>query len=108
MAFSLGLVSLESYRLPEIFTAFSLVTFLYFPVNSVIFRIYFKLKSYPLKLISKSLLSSGIKLWREMLFYCLDILLPSKDIKDLGILLIFFQNILLVVFDEFDGLVCCF
>lgn len=39
-----------------------------------------------------------------MLFYCLDVLLPSKDIKDLEIFLIFFQNILLVDdFDEFDG-----
>lgn len=44
-------------------------------------------------------------LWQEMLFYCLDILLLSKDVKGLDfikILLIFFQNMLLVVFDEFD------
>ena len=37
-----------------------------------------------------------------MLFYRLDILLLSKDIKELGILFIFFQNMLSVVFDEFD------
>lgn len=37
-----------------------------------------------------------------MLFYHLDILLLSKDIKDSGILFIFFQKMLSVVFDEFD------
>lgn len=43
-------------------------------------------------------------LWQEMLFYCLDILLLSKDIKDLDFvrILLTFQNMLLVVFDEFD------
>lgn len=37
-----------------------------------------------------------------MLFYRLNILLLCKNIKDLGILLIFFQSVLSVVFDEFD------
>lgn len=37
-----------------------------------------------------------------MLFYHLDVLLHSKDIKDSGILFIFFQKMLSVVFDEFD------
>lgn len=48
------------------------------------------------------MVSPGTKLWREMLFYCLDIILLSKDIKNLGVLLIFFQSMLLVVFNEFD------
>lgn len=36
-----------------------------------------------------------------MLFYCLEILLLSKDIRDLGILLVFFQSMFSIV-DEFE------
>lgn len=80
------------------FYCFFLITFLKFPSQLWFSELTSNLKVTLLKWISKS---SDMKLWRGMLFYCLEILLLSKDIRDLGILLIFFQSMFSIV-DEFE------